>query len=135
MINSAMEETVALYSENNTPYKLRPASQDTINSIKSSVLTIQHDTKECMVCRDDMEISCEIMELPSCSHCFHKDCIIRWLQMQGWCPVCRTKITDEFTVEASVKSNINESKTNDDENKRFFDKKVEEISENKFDES
>ena len=79
-----MEETVALYSENNTPYKLRPASQDTINSIKTSILTIQHNNdKECMVCRDDMEIGCEIIELPSCSHCFHKECIIRWLQMQG----------------------------------------------------
>ena len=92
MLNNAFEETVALHSENNTPYKLRPASKDTINSIKSSKYTNDENEKECIVCRDEMELGCEIIKLP-CHHCFHSPCIVRWLSIQSFCPICKGQIT------------------------------------------
>lgn len=39
MINSALEETLALHSEHNTPYKLRPASEYAIRNLSSEVYT------------------------------------------------------------------------------------------------
>ena len=85
MVNSAMEETVALYSENNTPYKLKPASADVLDSLQSSILTevsiLELKETDCAVCKDDLEPGCEVTHLPACHHCFHRECIMRWFKM------------------------------------------------------
>lgn len=96
MFNTAMEETVALYSENNTPYKLRPASSSAINglAVYELVSELEEDCRECLVCRDNMEVGDEMVRLPACTHMFHHECIKRWLQLQGWCPVCRSTISN-----------------------------------------
>jgi hypothetical protein len=116
MLNNAFEETVALHSENNTPYKLRPASKDTINSIKSSKYTNDENEKECIVCRDEMEVGCEIIKLPHCHHCFHRPCIVRWLELQSFCPICKAQITSKH-------DNFDEEKAEDTKvmNKKDYD--------------
>lgn len=85
MFNSAMEETVALYSENNTPYKLRPASEDILESLETKILShieiSQMNEPDCAVCKDDMEAGNEVIRLPLCHHIFHRECIIRWFMM------------------------------------------------------
>jgi hypothetical protein len=87
MVNTAMEETVALYSEHNTPYKLRPLAQDSVSELPVSVMTNDADAKmedhekECLVCRDNIEVGEEFIKLPACTHMFHRECIYRWLQM------------------------------------------------------
>lgn len=103
MMNSAMEETVALHSEGNTPYRLCPASEDALEQMKRVMLTSRSDSSdiECAVCKDEMDINSEIIRLPNCKHYFHSECIMRWLKMQGCCPVCRDKIqrgTDQMIV-------------------------------------
>ena len=118
MLNNAFEETVALHSENNTPYKLRPASIDTINSIKSSKYTNDENEKECIVCRDEMEEGCEIIKLPQCHHCFHRPCIVRWLALQSFCPICKGQIT---SMHDDKKNNFNEEKAEDTNNITYQD--------------
>jgi len=117
MLNNAFEETVALHSENNTPYKLRPASKDTINSIKSSKYTNDENEKECIVCRDEMELGCEIIKLPQCHHCFHRPCIVRWLELQSFCPICKGQIKenhDNFNHEEKAEDTNNITYQDDD---------------------
>lgn len=82
-INNAREETVALHSENNTPYKLRPASTAAIEELKSETLLHleQIDDPDCTVCKENIEVGAEVIFLPTCVHCFHKDCLIRWIKL------------------------------------------------------
>ena len=82
-INNAREETVALHSENNTPYKLRPASSTAINDLSSETL-LNLDTildPDCAVCKELLEVGSEVIFLPTCAHCFHKDCLVRWIKL------------------------------------------------------
>ena len=100
-INSAMEETVAAHSEHNTPYKLQPASHEDVQGLATQsygdILSPRSGpsggwTRECSVCREELEPTCPIIKLPRCSHIFHDDCLKKWLTLQNWCPVCRTEI-------------------------------------------
>lgn len=82
-INNARDETMALHSENNTPYKLRPASSAVIQELKVDILTdlkYLHDC-DCSVCKDHLELGASVIFLPTCAHCFHKDCLVRWLKL------------------------------------------------------
>mmetsp|Transcript_228 Transcript_228/g.195 ORF Transcript_228/g.195 Transcript_228/m.195 type:complete len:292 (-) Transcript_228:16-891(-) len=95
IVNNAVEETLALHSEGNTPYKLNPANDQEISKLNSEILyhELDNNENECLICRDIIEIGSEITRLVLCKHCFHTDCVIRWLKLQGWCPVCRAPIT------------------------------------------
>ena len=82
-VSNARDETLALHSENNTPYKLRPADSSIIELLKSCPLhSIEElDDSDCAVCKEEMEINTEVIFIPSCSHCFHKECLIRWISL------------------------------------------------------
>ncbi len=45
----------------------------------------------CTVCHDAFEAETKVVEL-ACSHCFHEDCIMPWLETHNTCPVCRSKL-------------------------------------------
>jgi hypothetical protein len=83
MVNNALEETVALHSENNTPYKLRPAAQSAVDRLHSRPLeTLEElDDVECAVCKDELEVNCEVIKVPACNHCFHKECLLKWIKL------------------------------------------------------
>lgn len=116
-INNAIEETVALHSENNTPYKLRPASIEQLEKLHSASFSYSPDggvrqydeeskasahprpeaaadTRDCLVCREEFTSGCSLIKLPRCAHVFHSECLEKWLQLQSWCPVCRSELAD-----------------------------------------
>ena len=84
VLNSAQQETIALHSENNTPYKLKPASEATIAGLMVEDFCVSGNDMtetECAVCKDEMESGCEILRIPVCKHYFHKECLLRWIQL------------------------------------------------------
>jgi hypothetical protein len=86
MMNSVQQETLALHSSNNTPYKLKPASENAIAELKTELfdwdlLADPDQERECAVCKDEMERGCSIVRLPACSHYFHEECLLRWINL------------------------------------------------------
>ncbi|XP_024986408.1 probable E3 ubiquitin-protein ligase RHA4A [Cynara cardunculus var. scolymus] len=43
----------------------------------------------CCVCLGEFEMNEELIQVPSCKHIFHRDCIHHWLQSNSTCPLCR----------------------------------------------
>nr|XP_043612798.1 probable E3 ubiquitin-protein ligase RHA4A [Erigeron canadensis] len=43
----------------------------------------------CCVCLGEFELNEELIQVPSCKHVFHKECIHHWLQSNSTCPLCR----------------------------------------------
>jgi hypothetical protein len=37
--------------------------------------------------------------IPSCSHAFHKHCILKWLRLNAVCPVCRRQLPRSRSTE------------------------------------
>lgn len=60
--------------------KIQPESQPLIYKGK--------EEKECSICLENIHFG-DLIKCCNCSHCFHKDCIERWLQDNKTCPLCR----------------------------------------------
>ncbi|CAG2100337.1 unnamed protein product [Medioppia subpectinata] len=65
---------------------------------------------QCTVCMEDFKVT-EKVRLLECSHCYHNDCIVPWLQMHATCPVCRKELTTSRT--ANRDPNLSTNTTND----------------------
>ncbi|KAK1322995.1 RING-H2 finger protein ATL14 [Acorus calamus] len=48
---------------------------------------------DCAVCMEDFNWWKLCRVLPGCNHCFHRDCVDRWLVKSPSCPLCRSYIS------------------------------------------
>ena len=120
IINSALEETVALHSEQNTPYKLKPAPDIILSKLAvHSQVHAEDDCYNgngaelnCSVCRDVIDFGESFTRLPQCHHLFHTECILRWFKMQSWCPICRTSLLEATDSASSNNKLIDSSSSN-----------------------
>ncbi|KAG6574079.1 E3 ubiquitin-protein ligase MPSR1, partial [Cucurbita argyrosperma subsp. sororia] len=62
-----------------------PASKASIIAMPSVHVSEQ---TQCVICLDEIEVGGLAKEMP-CNHKFHGDCIEKWLELHGSCPVCR----------------------------------------------
>ncbi|KAL4608064.1 E3 ubiquitin-protein ligase RNF126-like isoform X3 [Arapaima gigas] len=76
-----------------------PADQDKIKSLPTVQVTEEHvgSGLECPVCKEDYSVGESIRQLP-CSHLFHNDCIVPWLEQHDTCPVCRKSLNGQNTA-------------------------------------
>ncbi|CAH8314225.1 unnamed protein product [Eruca vesicaria subsp. sativa] len=51
----------------------------------------------CCVCLGEFELKEELVEMPSCKHIFHLDCIQLWLYSHTTCPLCRSSVFISLT--------------------------------------
>ncbi|XP_016484002.1 RING-H2 finger protein ATL78-like [Nicotiana tabacum] len=47
------------------------------------------DDSECVICLSEFGVGEKIKVLPKCNHCFHVNCIDKWLNSHSSCPTCR----------------------------------------------
>lgn len=80
MMNTMQQETLALHSENNTPYKLNPANAEAISHLLQEKFCSGEDN-ECAVCKDEIDVGADIIRIPKCRHYFHAECLSRWIQL------------------------------------------------------
>lgn len=50
------------------------------------------EEKECCICLGGFEEGEKMKVLPPCSHCYHCECVDRWLNTESSCPLCRVNI-------------------------------------------
>ncbi len=48
--------------------------------------------EQCFICMDDYKVGEFKRVLPTCTHCFHKKCIDKWLKKKSSCPICRDEL-------------------------------------------
>ena len=66
-------------------------SMEENNKIYCTKLNNDKIENPCVICLEDMKIGNEVYFLP-CFHCFHKDCLMNWMNQQEKCPKCNLKI-------------------------------------------
>lgn len=117
IMNTMQQETLALHSENNTPYKLNPANAEAISHLLQEKFCSGEDN-ECAVCKDEIDVGADIIRIPKCRHYFHAECLSRWIQLQSWCPVCRSSLeSTEHVADAKSLSAVAQTLRFDEEEK------------------
>lgn len=53
---------------------------------------------QCCVCLGEFEIKEELLQIPSCKHMFHIECIRHWLHSNSTCPLCRCYVIFPATI-------------------------------------
>ncbi|EEF27812.1 zinc finger protein, putative [Ricinus communis] len=69
-------------------YKPKPATKSSIEALERFVFDDVESSKDCTICMDEIEVGMQAIRMP-CSHYYHQDCIINWLQNSHFCPLCR----------------------------------------------
>ncbi|PIA57593.1 hypothetical protein AQUCO_00600365v1 [Aquilegia coerulea] len=87
------------FAENeNTIHGSPPTAKSVVENLPSIVLTlndIENKGGLCAVCKDEISTEEQAKVLP-CSHYYHGDCILPWLNIRNTCPVCRFELpTDD----------------------------------------
>ena len=66
------------------------------NSICSTKLNNNKIENPCAICLEDMVTGNDVYFLP-CFHCFHKDCLKKWMDNKDKCPKCNLKVDYELS--------------------------------------
>lgn len=73
----------------------RGATIETISSLPISIVSdpgqLPEDKRQCCICLEDFSQGDGRTSLP-CLHGFHTDCVNKWLQSNGSCPICKSSI-------------------------------------------
>ncbi|KAG6767509.1 hypothetical protein POTOM_028714 [Populus tomentosa] len=65
-----------------------PATKSSIDALERVVLDASTSARDCTVCMEEIDAGREAIRMP-CSHVYHSDCIVKWLQTSHMCPLCR----------------------------------------------
>ena len=68
--------------------KTVPAAKASIEALKKVRVDVSCTARECSICLEEFCNGSEVMRMP-CSHIYHKDCIVKWLETSHLCPLCR----------------------------------------------
>ena len=66
-------------------------NENIIENSKKIIDINDTNEKECIICFNDYKSDDKLAEL-ECNHIYHDHCIIRWLQKDLSCPICRTQL-------------------------------------------
>ena len=71
---------------------------DTIPNHEIPIITISDNKikEPCSICLNDFKKGEKVYFL-QCIHCFHSDCLKRWIKNQVYCPKCKLKIINKLS--------------------------------------
>ena len=55
----------------------------------------KHGGDPCIVCQLDFEPADTVIQLPTCEHVFHDECLAPWLERKKTCPTCSRSVFEE----------------------------------------
>lgn len=85
-----------LDANNGKGFSNPPASKAVINSLPTIKINLGHVTTDlhCAVCKEPFKLNSKALEM-SCNHIYHSDCILPWLVIISYCPVCLHELSPD----------------------------------------
>ena len=79
-----------------------PAAASAVASLPETTVTAGGDGEEtsCAVCLEGYTASDALRTMP-CAHAFHGECIVEWLSVSSFCPLCRFRLPTQAEEDAA----------------------------------
>ncbi|XP_062076050.1 uncharacterized protein LOC133780196 [Humulus lupulus] len=77
------------YDMDDVPINFVAASEKSIEKLEK--VQIKDDQVSCSICLENMSVGLEATRL-FCGHRYHEECIVEWLQISKFCPLCRDEL-------------------------------------------
>lgn len=65
-----------------------PATKSSVDALEKVKVEGSGSVEQCMICLEELPVGVEVTRMP-CSHVYHGDCIVGWLETSHSCPLCR----------------------------------------------
>ncbi|KAL4184353.1 hypothetical protein AMTRI_Chr10g225180 [Amborella trichopoda] len=90
-IVTEIDDADAVVDETSLGITSRPAARHAVDSLER--VDIRGDEKVvCTICLSEMGSDTVDVRAMPCSHRYHRDCIVSWLQNRSSCPLCRYQL-------------------------------------------
>ncbi|KAF8035280.1 hypothetical protein BT93_C1337 [Corymbia citriodora subsp. variegata] len=90
-IDDVEDATIAGYEVNPVT---RGVSRNTIEKLERESCLVREGDGCCSICLEELNGAEKVIDTP-CSHLFHNRCIVKWLERNDSCPLCRSKVEVE----------------------------------------
>ncbi|KAL1187911.1 RING-H2 finger protein ATL66 [Cardamine amara subsp. amara] len=77
---------------------LDPAAIRSLTVVLCRIEAEEDLERECCICLGGFEEGEKMKVLPPCRHCYHCECVDRWLRTESSCPLCRVSIRVDSSV-------------------------------------
>ncbi|XP_031254459.1 uncharacterized RING finger protein C2A9.04c-like [Pistacia vera] len=86
------ETTDRILSVSSIVPRFRAADKDAIRKLEKVKVQDLMSTTQCTVCLEELkDVNLEVVRM-SCSHLYHEECIVKWLETNCTCPLCRYEL-------------------------------------------
>ena len=89
--------------------KLSPLTLTQMSKLKTPTISVDLCCSQpsCPLCMEDYKIEEAVTQLP-CSHIFHNECVLPWMNMKNSCPICRECISNELPTLLELEARFTE---------------------------
>lgn len=88
LLHTLIEQALIESEQQAARFKPTPATKSSIEVLEEVVIN-SHDS--CAICMEKMVMGTIVTRMP-CSHRFHRNCIVSWLERSYVCSLCRLKL-------------------------------------------
>ncbi|KAK9996080.1 hypothetical protein SO802_020766 [Lithocarpus litseifolius] len=100
------EELDSVILDSMETYEPIPATKCSIKALeKVRFQQGLNSVQECIICMEEFHTGSEVNRMP-CSHIYHGDCIVRWLETSHICPLCRYPMPHDDPRSPSISDNV-----------------------------
>lgn len=93
VIREVREDMEVIGGDEEPSFNGVPASRSSIQTLETQ--KYQGESVEtCVVCMEEFSVGVDVTRMP-CSHIFHGECIVKWLENSNFCPLCRFEMPTE----------------------------------------
>ena len=69
--------------------------EDDSATVRCLMTSKRKEGVECIICAEPYAVGDTMIQMPTCSHCFHEKCALMWLNGHNTCPTCRRELPAE----------------------------------------
>ncbi|PSS32525.1 RING-H2 finger protein [Actinidia chinensis var. chinensis] len=80
------------------PQGLDPSTINSFSIVLHNSSATRIDESECCICLGVFTDGEKVKVLPNCNHCYHSECVDKWLSSQPSCPLCRSSLRADSAV-------------------------------------